>query len=103
MFLALLRQSDNRHKLHHSYTAMSIVACRGSLQTGEFALDARGLSVRMVNRSALSYESLGVVYGLTIDGLGEVRILVPESYLERAQAVLADSGPAEGEEADDLT
>ena len=53
--------------------------------------------------AALNYESLGVVYGLTIDGLGEVRILVPESYLERAQAVLADSGPAEGEEADDLT
>jgi len=53
--------------------------------------------------AALSYESASVVYGLTIDGLGEIRILVPESYLERAQAVLADSGPAEGEEADDLT
>ena len=51
--------------------------------------------------AALSYESAGVVYGLTIDGLGEVRILVSESDLERAQAVLADNGPAECAEADD--
>jgi len=51
--------------------------------------------------AALSYESAGVVYGLTIDGLGEVRILVSESDLERAQAVLTDNGPAECAEADD--
>ena len=41
--------------------------------------------------AALSYESAGIVYGLTIDGLGEVRILVPESYYAQAQAVLAIS------------
>ena len=41
--------------------------------------------------AALSYESAGIVYGLTVDGLGEVRILVPEEYLEQAQAVLAAS------------
>ena len=38
--------------------------------------------------AALSYESAGIVYGLTIDGLGEVRILVPESYYAQALAVL---------------
>ncbi len=44
---------------------------------------------------ALSYESAGIVYGLTIDGLGEVSILVPESYYEQALAVLAESVDAE--------
>ena len=52
--------------------------------------------------AALSYESLGIVYGLTIDGLGEVRVLVPEAYHEQALAVLADSGPAESGGVDDL-
>lgn len=52
--------------------------------------------------AALSYESASVVYGLTIDGLGEVRVLVPESYLERAQSVLMDNARAESEGADDL-
>ena len=41
--------------------------------------------------AALSYESAGIVYGLTVDGLGEVRILVPQSYYAQAQAVLASS------------
>jgi len=45
--------------------------------------------------AALSYESAGIVYGLTVDGLGEVRILVPESLYEQARAVLAASGHAE--------
>jgi hypothetical protein len=45
--------------------------------------------------AALSYESAGVVYGLTIDGLGEVSILVPESYYEQALAVLAENVDAE--------
>ncbi len=45
--------------------------------------------------SALSYESAGIVYGLTVDGLGEVRILVPESFYEQARAVIAESGDTE--------
>ena len=36
----------------------------------------------------LSYESAGVVYGLTLDGLGEVKILVPEECLARARALI---------------
>ncbi len=44
---------------------------------------------------ALSYESAGIVYGLTVDGLGEVSILVPESYYEQALAVLAENVDAE--------
>jgi hypothetical protein len=36
----------------------------------------------------LSYESAGLVYGLTIDGLGEVKIMVPEHLAEEAKEIL---------------
>jgi hypothetical protein len=38
----------------------------------------------------LQYESLGPVYGITVDGLGRVRILVPEEYATEAEALLKD-------------
>ena len=34
-------------------------------------------------------EAVGQIYGLTLDGLGEVSILVPEEYLEEARSILA--------------
>lgn len=36
----------------------------------------------------LSYESAGLVYGLTIDGLGEVRIMVPQHLAKEAKEIL---------------
>ena len=39
----------------------------------------------------LKYESLGPVYGLTMDGLGQVEVQVPSKYEERAKTILADS------------
>ena len=36
----------------------------------------------------LQYESVGVVYGLTIDGLGEVKILVPQELYEKAKQII---------------
>jgi hypothetical protein len=47
-------------------------------------LETEGIPVR------LQYEAVGVIYGLTVDGLGEVRILVPAGHIERALEVLAD-------------
>lgn len=41
--------------------------------------------------SSLKYEAAGVIYAITIDGLGEVRILVPSDDWDRAMAVLAQS------------
>ncbi len=38
----------------------------------------------------LRYESLGPVMGITIDGLGEVRILVPADYAEDARQLIGD-------------
>lgn len=36
----------------------------------------------------LSYESAGLVYGLTVNGLGEVRILVPKHLANEAKEIL---------------
>ena len=38
----------------------------------------------------LQYESAGRIYGITIDGLGEVRVLVPSEYAADAEALLTD-------------
>jgi len=44
----------------------------------------------------LSYESLGLVYGLTTDGLGEVKIMVPEHLAKEAREVLEISETSDG-------
>ena len=49
------------------------------------ALRANGIPARTVG------EALGSVYGLTLDGLGEVAILVPAAFAERARELL-DAG-----------
>jgi hypothetical protein len=49
------------------------------------ALRANGIPARMLG------EALGTVYGLTLDGIGEVAILVPDRYAERARELLADA------------
>jgi len=36
----------------------------------------------------LSYESAGLVYGITVDGLGEVKIMVPRDLEEEAKEIL---------------
>ncbi len=55
----------------------------------------------------LKYESLGPVMGLTVDGLGQVQVLVPKEYAEQASALLAEhmdvedipwEGPPDAEE-----
>ena len=36
----------------------------------------------------LSYESAGLVYGITVDGLGQVKVMVPKHLAEEAEEVL---------------
>ena len=38
----------------------------------------------------LEYEAIGQIYGLTVDGLGQVKILVPEDFFEEAESLLED-------------
>jgi hypothetical protein len=49
----------------------------------EGRLAAEGIPVR------LQYEPIGEIYAITVDGLGEVQILVPEPWVEHARRVLA--------------
>jgi len=38
----------------------------------------------------LQYEAAGRIFGITMDGLGKVRILVPRELLDEARKVLAE-------------
>jgi hypothetical protein len=48
----------------------------------EGRLEAEGIPVR------LQYEPIGQIYAITVDGLGEVQILVPVQWLGHARRVL---------------
>jgi len=41
----------------------------------------------------LSYESAGRIFGLTVDGIGEVRVLVPQERADEAMVILAEEIP----------
>lgn len=47
----------------------------------------------------LQYESLGLIYGITVNGLGEVRVMVPESMAQEARQIIAEPSnpPQSGE------
>lgn len=40
--------------------------------------------------ATLQYESVGLVYGLTIDGMGETRVYVPEQLEGIARQIIAE-------------
>jgi len=46
----------------------------------------------------LSYESAGLVYGITVDGLGEVKIMVPKRLEKEAKEILEAGESAKGGE-----
>ncbi len=48
----------------------------------------------------LRYESLGQIVGLTVDGLGQVRVQVPAEFAEKALDLLAEDQSQEGVEED---
>ena len=47
-------------------------------------LEALGIPV------LLKHEAAALVFGITVDGLGQVRIMVPETYAAEAEALLED-------------
>jgi hypothetical protein len=53
-------------------------------------LEAAGIPV------LLKYDSASLVFGITVDGLGKVRIMVPQAYASDAEALLEiDERPPE--------
>ena len=81
-------------QLHHSHAAegeIELLRVQGQINAEPIlaALRANGIPARTVG------EALGSVYGLTLDGLGEVTIVVPLEHEEQALELLA---AAEGEQ-----
>ena len=46
----------------------------------------------------LRYEGAGLIYGVTVDGLGEARVMVPEDLAEEAKTIVADHEYGEPED-----
>jgi hypothetical protein len=46
----------------------------------------------------LEYESIGPALGVTVDGLGQVQIMVPDALANEARALLEEEDADEGEE-----
>jgi hypothetical protein len=57
-------------------------------------LEAYGIPVM------LKYESAGLVFGLTVDGLGMVEVQVPEDRAEEAEDIVAEDEPVAEVDAD---
>lgn len=66
-------------------------ACQGwdLAQIFKSKLEAAGIPV------LLKYESAGLVFGITVDGLGEVKIMVPEALAQEAENLLQEQDHAE--------
>jgi hypothetical protein len=75
----MMEQDDVPWKLVATASGMT----QANIITGR--LESEGIATR------LRYEAAGSIYAITIDGLGEVRILVPVADWERAKALLARS------------
>ena len=62
-----------------------LVAVEGSMEAEiiKSKLESYGIPV------LLQYEAAGRIFGITMDGLGKVRVLVPQDLLEEARKVLA--------------
>lgn len=61
-----------------------VYSCQGwdLAQIFRSKLEAMGIPV------LLKYESAGLVFGITVDGLGKVRIMVPQTYASEAEELL---------------
>lgn len=70
--------------IEHLNENLSVIATANQIEAQiiKGRLESEGIPV------LLSYESAGLVYGLTIDGLGEVKIMVPEHLVKEARSLL---------------
>jgi len=69
-----------------------VLTCQGLdlAQVFRSKLEAMGIPV------LLSYEAAGPIFGITVDGLGRVRVMVPAEFAAEAEGLLGEEeGPAE--------
>ena len=80
--MILRRKKRDKPDLVTVHTAFGLL----SAQVIQTKLESAGIPV------LLDYESAGVVLGITVDGLGEVRVMVPEALADEARALLVEEG-----------
>ena len=74
-------------KPQHKLVVVSIVQGQLAASIIKGHLESEGIP------ALLQYESAGPVYGITVDGLGEVKILVPQEYAEEARRLIEPQNP----------
>lgn len=75
-----LDQESNRPELTVVYVSQGLLPA----QVVKTKLETADIPVM------LSYESLGPILGITVDGLGEVRVLVPAGCADEARAIIEE-------------
>ena len=70
---------------------VEVYASQGHLgaRVAKSKLEAAGIP------ALLSYHAASLIFGLTVDGVGKVRVLVPERFVEEAGSMLAEEQTAE--------
>ena len=77
-----------------NFVVISTVQGEGVANVLKSHLESEGIPV------LLGYESAGRVYGLTVDGLAQVRILVPRELAEEARQIIEPREPDKAKEDD---
>jgi hypothetical protein len=83
---ALCRGGKMQSEEAYGFELAEVYVAQGLLraQVVKAKLEEAGIPV------LLKYESIGPVMGITVDGLGEVHILVPSQYADEARALVEE-------------
>ena len=73
---------------------IEVYASQGHLgaRVAKSKLEAAGIP------ALLSYRAASLIFGLTVDGIGKVRVLVPEQYAAEARSTLAEEDLEQAED-----
>ncbi len=71
---------------HDSQNWLVVLTTQGVMEATMIAERLRSLGIPAIVHN----EPLGAIYGLTIGPLGEAKVLVPESFFDRASEALDD-------------
>ncbi|HUU05779.1 MAG TPA: DUF2007 domain-containing protein [Patescibacteria group bacterium] len=63
-----------------------LLAVEGSLEAEIIKAKLESFAIPVL----LRYEAVGRIFGITMNGLGKVKIFVPESFLEESRKILAE-------------
>ncbi len=83
-----MQEGKHQKQQEHSRHPGMIVVCieQGLLRAQVIKAKLEGAGIPVL----LDYESVGRVIGITVDGLGEVRVLVPTSYADEAHMLIVE-------------